>query len=267
MTGHEVFREERLMFDEQASAANVNCSIPPRHPLVSHGFNADEFSRRMSGLYGMVFERQAREIARHLVGETILDVGAGSGFLSFWLRQAGFKPTAIDVAPDSFAFAAREYDVHIQSRDVYYTRFDDKAFDCTVMKEVAFHLDFDRCLEEIARITKERLVVFQGTTNPVLSLGRLMLRHREHNRRSLRVYRRLLIERGWQILSLTYHDPIAFYFSGGVVGPVLWPRWRPLCRAMMSLDDTVNRLIVACRLGAVACCRFLLVAEPPRPGT
>jgi len=47
--------------------------------LTSHGFDEDDFLRRMSGLYGMVFAKQAGDIMAHVVGTRVLDVGAGSG--------------------------------------------------------------------------------------------------------------------------------------------------------------------------------------------
>lgn len=231
--------------------------------LTSHGFDPAHFTRRMSGLYGRVFARQADDILAQVVGKTVLDVGAASGYLSFRLREAGFQPTAIDVVCDSFEFASRQYGVAIERRDVRDSKFPDKAFDCTVMKEVVFHLDLDRCLPEIARITGRRLIIFQGTTNPLLSLGRAVLRHREHNRRSLAHYRQVLRKHGWRIVHLGFHDPLAFYFSGGVVGPVLWPPWKPLCGLLVRADALLNRALGACRLGPWACSRFLLVAEPP----
>ncbi len=41
--------------------------------VVSHGFDPDDFRRRMSGLYGRVFERQVARIQSHLEGSPVED--------------------------------------------------------------------------------------------------------------------------------------------------------------------------------------------------
>lgn len=230
---------------------------------TSHGFDPEAFTRRMRGLYGMVFQRQATVIISQTVGQSVLDVGAASGFLSYRLRQAGFQPTAIDVARDSFEFAEQAYGVRIQQRDVAATGFRDKSFDTTILKEVVFHLHLEDQLEELARLTRRRLIIFQGTANPFLGLGRAALRHREHNRQRPAYYRRLLNEHRWKLISFSYHDPLAFYLSGGVIGPVLFPPIGALCRPLMGVDSALGRLVTSCGLGGLFCSRFMLVAAPP----
>lgn len=232
--------------------------------VVSHGFDPEDFQRRMSGLYGRVFERQVARIQSHLEGTSVLDVGSGSGYLSYCLKQRGYEPTAIDVAPHSLEFSKEVYGIDIQTQDIYDTEFADKSFDSIVMKEVVYHLDMERALPEVSRLTRSRLVIFQGTLNPILRLARIMLRHREHNRRSPKFYHDLLVRHGWKVVAFKYFDPLAFYLRGGVISPVLCPRYQPLCSAVMACDSALERAAGVFRLTSLIGSRFLMAAEPPQ---
>jgi len=63
----------------------------------------------------------------------ILEIGAGSGFQSAWLRDLGFEVSAVDVAEGGTDFPVLVYDgVHLP--------FDDKSFDVVFSSNVLEHV-------------------------------------------------------------------------------------------------------------------------------
>jgi SAM-dependent methyltransferase len=66
-------------------------------------------------------------------GDSILDVGCGTGYFSRRLAQIGFHVTGVDVEPHALEFAARK-DGHVRwlRADARELPFGDRSFDCAV---------------------------------------------------------------------------------------------------------------------------------------
>lgn len=98
-------------------------------------------------------------------GDTLLDLGAGTGFISRWLRRhSGVLPTLADVVP----YRNRERSLpFIRLRDPFHVPVPDAAFDTVLMMFVLHHVrDRDgqeRLLDEAVRVAKRRLIVLEDT--------------------------------------------------------------------------------------------------------
>lgn len=85
-------------------------------------------------------------------GERVLDVGAGSGYLSRLLKQRGFAPEASDL--DAERFLAHEIPFTPANLETGLP-YPDDTFDLTVSVEVAEHVpNHARFFAEIIRVTK-----------------------------------------------------------------------------------------------------------------
>ena len=105
--------------------------------------------------------------ARERVGH-VLDVGCGTGVVTFALAERGFAVTAIDHSPAMLEIArAKAEDLGLGDRitfvtgDVANLRFDDQAFDGVTCQGVLHHLqDLDRCVREMWRVLKPGGFIF-----------------------------------------------------------------------------------------------------------
>ena len=90
----------------------------------------------------------------------VLDVGAGSGWLSEMLAGRGFEVTALDLGLDSILRARkrlkeRSVPVNFTEGDVYRLPFRSGSFDAAVASEILEHLEKPReALSEIARVVR-----------------------------------------------------------------------------------------------------------------
>jgi SAM-dependent methyltransferase len=98
-------------------------------------------------------------------GQTMLDLGAGTGFISRWLRDhAGVEPTLTDVV----SYNNRERDLaFLRLDDPFAVPVADRSFDVVMLLFVFHHVDRyadqERLLEEAIRIARHRLVILEDT--------------------------------------------------------------------------------------------------------
>ncbi len=105
-------------------------------------------------------------IAPFLVaGQTMLDLGAGTGFMSRWLKlNTGVRPTLADVA----SYRNRERTLPcIELDDPFHVPVEDGSFDVVLMMFVLHHVeergDQLRLLDEAIRVARQRLIITEDT--------------------------------------------------------------------------------------------------------
>src|SRR6266496_5434842 len=109
-------------------------------------------------------------------GQTMLDLGAGTGFISRWLRdRVGVEPTLTDVV----SYRNREKGLEfIRLEDPFSVPVPDGSFDAVMLLFVFHHVDRpadqERLLDEAVRIARSRIVVLEDT--PATRLDRVFNR-------------------------------------------------------------------------------------------
>jgi 2-polyprenyl-3-methyl-5-hydroxy-6-metoxy-1,4-benzoquinol methylase len=121
-----------------------------RDDIEDYGWISTEPSRAHAYLWPSV----ARLLeGRVNVGDSILDIGCGNGFLAAELAKCGFRVSGIDASRDGVMLARRAYpDIRFEVASVY----DDLSFlgtkwDAVVSTEVIEHLYYPRKLLQGAR--------------------------------------------------------------------------------------------------------------------
>jgi ubiquinone/menaquinone biosynthesis C-methylase UbiE len=114
-----------------------------------------------------------RKVAPHLErGQSLLDLGAGTGFISRWLKErTGVEPTLTDVV----SYHNREKDLpFIHLDDPFRVPVEDGSFEVVMLLFVFHHVagfdDQERLLDEAVRIARRRIVVLEDTPQARLDL-------------------------------------------------------------------------------------------------
>ncbi len=109
------------------------------------------------------FHKKIAGIVKDLGPQTLLDCGAGEGFVSEILlsEMPALQITGFDVLPDSVELAQRRNPrANFSVGSIYDIEHPDNAFDVCVAFEVLEHLhEPDKALAEMARVAKEYVVL------------------------------------------------------------------------------------------------------------
>src|SRR5262245_50534513 len=109
------------------------------------------------------FKNLVLEQAKKLHPDSVLDVGAGEGFMLELLRykNVGKKLEGIEYMDDAIKLGKKMHpDVTIKKGDIYNLPYKDNTFDLIMCTEVLEHLDDPtRALAELKRVTKKYLIL------------------------------------------------------------------------------------------------------------
>lgn len=143
-----------------------------------------ENTKRYDNWYESTEGRQADKLEKELFlqlvhpkkGETLLDIGCGTGHFSFWFPNLGLKVTGIDVSLNMLGAALgrlEHKEIKFVRGDALSLPFQDKSFDLTVMiTTLEFLREPQKAVQEAFRVTRRK--VFLGVLNrwSLLSLRR-----------------------------------------------------------------------------------------------
>jgi ubiquinone/menaquinone biosynthesis C-methylase UbiE len=183
---------------------------------------------RLDGLYGEVDQRMNERIRRLVIGPDVLDLGCGYGSLVEQLRQAGLNTVGIDLLDDHIEAGRRRFpNAQLRVVEPGPLPFPDSSFDTVVLKESLHHLaaeaDIDESIAEVARVCRQRVVVFEPNPSFLLKIGRTLIRHLDPQ--CPPDLARHFLERGghFKVRGITFSEAIAFPLSSGYVARPLAP--------------------------------------------
>lgn len=107
-------------------------------------------------------------------GETVLDVGCGTGRYVQWLLASGLEAYGVDLSEDMLAVARERLaadgdEWRVAVADACWLPFSDRAFDLVIsVTTLEFVADPRRCLAEMGRVSRQR--VFVGVLNRLSAL-------------------------------------------------------------------------------------------------
>lgn len=228
---------------------------------IFHDFSHTRCKQKLSQLYGLVAYDQNRDISRFIEGKDVLDVGAGYGTLTKQLREDSFNVVGIEPNEEKIACVKQWYDIELQPLSIYNTGFSDNQFDCVILREVVFHLDFERALKEINRICKKQIIIFQGNSVLLRKIGQKIYRHKEFNEKDRLYYLNFLKQNNYNIEKLFFRDIIAFPLSGGWISRQMVPDWPWLYKTIIKFDKLLTAVCKFIRVEKWFCLRFLVSAK------
>jgi SAM-dependent methyltransferase len=166
-------------------------------------------------------------------GETLLDVGCGTGYFSRrFAREADLKVTGIDTDPDMIAFAREKApDVEFTQGDAEFLPFADASFDHVVaVTSLCFVSDEQKAIREMTRLARRRIALGLLNRHSLLHLSKGRARAGSYfgaRWHSVAEARALLEQAGCQDVS---PGSAVFLPDGGTVARTLescLPSWLP----------------------------------------
>ena len=138
--------------------------------------NAQKF--KWSSVNGDLAPERVFYLETYLVGNKILDAGCGGGAYVEFLSQKNLKVTGVD-KHERFLRVAKEQDrigTYVQS-DITNLDFLDKTFDCTYCFDVLEHINDKLAIQELARVTTNRLIITVPQEDEVMHKFNLTFLH------------------------------------------------------------------------------------------
>ena len=205
------------------------------------------------------YERLLREftaLVRPSKGETLLDMGCGSGAFVEHLKLLGLRTIGIDISFNNVRTAAsKSSECAFFVADAEQLPFSDKEFDIVTFSGLLHHLpSLDKALDESRRILKPGGKLFAydpNGRNPVMWLYRSP-RSPVHSREGLTVNERLLFSEEIEgcLIGAGFRDVSSRGVSGIGFKYVKSRLLKPLLPTYNFLDRCLDRTIFGRRFGA-----------------
>lgn len=128
--------------------------------LGDEQYNRYYFKRRENETKSTAYQKEAHKILFNIRGDSVLDVGAGTGTLAALLDEYGFdEVVAVEPAEHGREWI-EEKGIEVYDDALPELRFKDDAFDTVVAQHVLEHVEEDaESLAEMARVAAERVVI------------------------------------------------------------------------------------------------------------
>lgn len=121
-------------------------------------YNEWYFKRRERETDSIAFKQEALEISLEIRGDTVLDVGCGTGTLLKHLEEKGFDVTGIEKSEEGIELA-EEKGLEVYQGDVRDINMKDNSYDTVVSQHVLEHVDADvYTLSEMCRVARKKVV-------------------------------------------------------------------------------------------------------------
>jgi ubiquinone/menaquinone biosynthesis C-methylase UbiE len=133
-------------------------------PVMAERFDRVRFGGPIGTLLLEEQERVLRESLGDVSGRPVIDVGTGTGRAALALARWGAQVTGIDASAQMLVAArsratAAGLPVRFERQDAHALSFASQVFDHAVSLRLLMHApDWRRCLEELCRVTRHRVV-------------------------------------------------------------------------------------------------------------
>lgn len=150
--------------DETARATHYSYTLYA-DPEMASRFDAARFGGPIGELLARTQADTLLRFAAVAPGETVLDVGTGTGRAALVLASAGAAVTGADASEQMLQVAreraaARSLDVTFVPGDVHDLPFEDGAFDVVVCLRVLMHTpDWRRAIGELCRVARRAVIL------------------------------------------------------------------------------------------------------------
>ncbi len=135
--------------------------------LGDETYNEYYFKRRDAETQSTEFQQEAHKILFSVRGDTVLDVGAGSGTMAELLAEYDYDDVVAVEPAEAGREMVEEKGIEVYDDSLPDLRFKDGAFDTVLAQHVLEHVEGDAAaLRELARVADQRVVVVVPKKRP-----------------------------------------------------------------------------------------------------
>ncbi len=165
--------------------------------------SADVFSKFVHGFMMRKAEVVWSHLEKYMTGKKVLDVGMGSGSISYFVKKKNFEVTSVDVA---------DLSIYEDMKPVVYDGnklpFKDNQFDVAVIVHVLHHCaDGIEVLSEALRVSK-RVIFIEDTFTSKFEEELIQIEDaltnfefRRHDFRSVETWKKIIKKCGWKVVA------------------------------------------------------------------
>jgi ubiquinone/menaquinone biosynthesis C-methylase UbiE len=129
-------------------------------------YEAERGDNSPDGYHSLLDELEAGFVARYGDGRDVLEVGCGTGLVLARIARFARSAVGVDLSPGMLE-RARERGLTVKEGSATALPFDSEQFDVTCSFKVLAHVpDIERCLSEMARVTRPGGMVLAEFYNP-----------------------------------------------------------------------------------------------------
>jgi len=151
-------------------------------PSTARRFDQQRFGGPVGQLVGAREADAITRLAAPISGQSVLDVGTGTGRIAMVLAKAGASVTGLDASEEMLKVgreraAAQQARVQFVAGDAHALNFPDRSFDVVVSSRVLMHTPrWDVCVAEMCRVARSRVVVDYPSARSLVLLQSLYRR-------------------------------------------------------------------------------------------
>jgi SAM-dependent methyltransferase len=235
--------------------------MPEKHHDHYEHYSAGMIAR-LDGFYGRVDARMNQRIAGWVAGERVLDIGCGFGQLVDYLRGQGRQAVGTDMLGECITAGRKRFPkANLRHTPGGGLDFPAGAFDTVILKDTLHHVyaeaDLAAFLQQVKRICKQRLIIFDPNPTIFLRLARRIIKHKDPSCPP-GAAKKALVAAGFKLVHESYWDVLAFPLSGGFISK---PIVKGEGKFVFLIDRFFERMFSFLHLGQAFCWRYLLVAD------
>ena len=144
--------------------------------LIFDNLDPEKYEKWYETKEGLYFDKLEKELILDMInpksGESLLEIGCGTGHFLKWLKTFGLKLTGVDSSRRMIEYASKnlDRDIKLKVEDAKNLSFKDNSFDIAVFITTLEFLDNPRkAIKEALRISKKK--VFIGFLNKLSFLA------------------------------------------------------------------------------------------------
>ena len=228
--------------------------------------NPDRDLKRLRHFYGAVASDQNQSILQLVKGEKILELGCGYGSFIQEAKNKGKEVVGLDIAFDALKIGKMVYPTlaKLVQGDMGSLPFKDKSFHTVILRESLHHVPWEDILQEILRVCRKEIIIFEPNPNWILRVCRKIISHQD-TEIPLKPLLSVLEKHGIVIQGPYFRDLFAFPLSGGFVGWEWVPPVKILFPLLLGLDRILQRMFHLLGMERVICWRYLLKGVMTEP--
>ena len=225
-------------------------------------------SKRLKKFWGKVDQKHICEIEKHITGKDVLDMGAGYGTTTTYLKSKGYNVIAFDLDSDAIQIAKKlNPEIDYRKLNAEELPFQDNSIDTLILRDALHHFvgeaDFNKIKNEMCRILRNNgnIIFFDPNVNFIVKTLRKISKHEDEEctyEEAIKIMKGMNLD----IIHKSFNTIYSLPLSGGYVGINFIPQFNLLHYFILFTEKIFEKLIQN-SIGREIAWRYVIVGKKP----